>query len=196
MWRGEGRGCEQVHYDDSRWRRAEVTGMPQSIVRFVTVVDNFNYRVGRLTMYLIVLLLGILLYAAFSKAAFDISPIWTVEMAQFTLTAYYMLGGAYSFQNGAHVRMDLFYSHWQPRTRAIVDCFTVIGLLVYLGVLLFGAIESTIYVFETGQRRPSAWQPYLWPIRMIMAAGVLLMLLQALSAFFKDLALARGKPIA
>lgn len=169
--------------------------MPSAIVIFVRRVDAMNRWIGRLVIYLVVLLLGILIYAALSKAAFNIAPIWTIEMAQFTLTAYYMLGGAYSFQNGAHVRMDLFYSRWSPKTKALVDCLTVIGLLVYLGVLLYGAVESTYYVFETGQRRPSAWQPHLWPIRSIMAIGIAMMLLQALSTFFKDLAIVRGKPI-
>lgn len=170
--------------------------MPSGIVAFVRFVDGMNRRIGRLVIYLALVLLGILLFAALSKGFASISPIWTVEMAQFTLTAYYMLGGAYSFQNGAHVRMDLFYSRWSVRRRALVDCVTVIGLLVYLGVLLYGAVESTSYVMETGQRRPSAWQPLLWPIRLIMTLGVFMMLLQALSALCKDLAIVRGKPIA
>jgi TRAP-type mannitol/chloroaromatic compound transport system permease small subunit len=169
--------------------------MPKPIIAYVRYVEAFNRRVGKLAMYLILVLLGILLYAAFSKAAFRISPIWTIEMAQFTLTAYYVLGGPYAFQNEALVRMDLFYSRWKPRTRAIVDCITIIGLLIYLGVLLYGAVVSAHYAFETGQRRPSAWGPELWPIRTIMSIGILLMLLQAIATFLKDLATARGKPI-
>lgn len=169
--------------------------MPEVIVRYVRFIEALNRRVGKFAMFLIVPLLGILLYAAAAKASADISPIWTIEMAQFTLTAYYMLGGAYSFQNGALVRMDLFYSHWKPKTRAAVDAITIIGMIVYLAVLLYGAAASTHYVFETGQRRPSAWQPYLWPIRSIMTVGILLMLLQATATFLKDLATARGKPI-
>jgi TRAP-type mannitol/chloroaromatic compound transport system permease small subunit len=169
--------------------------MPTWIINFVRYVDAFNRRIGRLTMYGVLLLMAVLLYAAFSKAAFSISPIWTVEMAQFTLTAYYMLGGPYSFQNEGHVRMDLFYSNWSPRTQALVDCVTVIGLIVYLLVLLRGGIDSTYYAFATGQHRPSAWAPPLWPIRSIMCIGIFLMLLQALSTMFKDIAIYRGKPI-
>lgn len=169
--------------------------MPRVIVAYVRYVEAFNRRIGKVAMYLILVLLGILLYAAISKAAFRISPIWTIEMAAFTLTAYYILGGPYAFQNNALVRMDLFYSHWKPRTRAFVDCITIIGLFVYLGVLLYGGVLSSIYTFETEQRRPSAWGPELWPIRSIMTFGILLMLLQAIATFFKDLAIARGKPI-
>jgi TRAP-type mannitol/chloroaromatic compound transport system permease small subunit len=113
-------------------------------------------------------------------------------MASFTLAAIYMLGGAYSLQTGGHVRMDLFYGEWSPRTRALVDCLTVLGLLLYLGVLLVGAVESTTYAIETGQHRPSAWGPPLWPIRLVMATGVFLMLLQVIAIVIRDIAEIRG----
>ena len=35
--------------------------------------------------------------------------MWIIEMAQFTITAYYLLGGGYSMITDDHVRMDLFY---------------------------------------------------------------------------------------
>jgi TRAP-type mannitol/chloroaromatic compound transport system permease small subunit len=169
--------------------------MPDLVVRYVRFVDALNRGVGRVVMWGVVVLLGILLYAAFSKAAFRISPIWTVEMAQFTLTAYYLLGGGFTLQNGAHVRMDLFYSNWTPRTRAVVDALTILCLIVYLAVLLYGAFKSTWFVIENGQRRPSAWRPYLWPIRSVMTVGILLMLMQATAIFCRDIAEARGRPI-
>ena len=45
-------------------------------------------------------------------------------MAQFMLTAYYILGGGYSMQIDAHVRMDVFYSRWSPRKQALADALT------------------------------------------------------------------------
>lgn len=169
--------------------------MPAAIRRYVHFVDTMNRWIGKAAMWLVVVLLGILLFAAFSKAAFRISPIWTVEMAQFTLTAYFMLGGAWAMQSGAHVRMDVFYERWSHRSRAIVDALMILCLLFYLGVLLYGAIQSTWYAFETGQRRPSAWRPELWPIRSIMTFGILIMLMQATAIFFRDVAAARGETI-
>ena len=46
-----------------------------------------------------------------------------------------------------------------------------------------------------GQRNRSAWAPYMAPIKIIMGTGVLLMLLQAIATFFKDLAKAMGREI-
>jgi TRAP-type mannitol/chloroaromatic compound transport system permease small subunit len=166
--------------------------MPEILIAYVRWIDAINRRIGHFAMYLILVLIGILLYAGVSKAVFGVGPIWSVEMASFTLAAIYMLGGAYSLQTGGHVRMDLFYGEWSPRTRALVDCLTVLGLLLYLGVLLVGAVESTTYAIETGQHRPSAWGPPLWPIRLVMATGVFLMLLQVIAIVIRDIAEIRG----
>jgi TRAP-type mannitol/chloroaromatic compound transport system permease small subunit len=118
-----------------------------------------------------------------------------LETAQFLMVAYFLLGGGYSMQLDAHVRMDLLYSHWAPRTRAAVDAFTVLLLIFYLFWLLYGGISSTAYALEYGETSYSSWSPRMAPIKIIMTVGVALMLLQAIATFFKDLASARGETL-
>ncbi len=156
----------------------------RSYVRFV---DSINYRIGRMAMFGIFVMMGILLWSSISKVFFTPS-LWTLEMAQFAMVAYYMLGGPYSIQMGSNVRMDLLYGEWSPRRKAAVDTLTVMFLLFYLVVLLWGGIDSTIYAFQYGgERSPTAWRPYLWPVKLIMCLGILLMILQALSELSKDI---------
>lgn len=108
-------------------------------------------------------------------------------MAQFAMVAYYILGGPYSIQMGSNVRMDLFYGGWSPGRKAWADACTVFFLIFYLVILLWGGVDSTIYSFQYGgERSPTAWRPYLWPIKCIMVLGIVLMLLQALSELCKD----------
>jgi TRAP-type mannitol/chloroaromatic compound transport system permease small subunit len=92
--------------------------------------------------------------------------------------------------------MDLFYSRFSARHRAIIDAVTILCVLFFLGVLLWGAVSSTQYALQYNQKNYSAWSPVLWPVKLAMTAGILLMLLQVLSQFFKDLAEAMGRPIA
>ena len=127
----------------------------------------------------------------------DILPalLWTLEIAQFAMVAYYILGGPFSLQIGANVRMDLFYGGWTDRKKAWFDAFSILLLIFYLGVLLYGAIDSTTYSLQYNERSPTAWRPLLWPIKIIMCAGIFLMLLQAISEFFKDIAKLKGKEI-
>src|SRR5690606_25052319 len=138
--------------------------MRKGIRAFVRVVDAFNLKVGRFAMYLIFAMLAVLLYSSLSKTFFTPS-IWTLEVAQFLMVSYFLLGGAYSMQLDAHVRMDLLYSRWQPRTRARVDVVTVLLLIFYLGLLLYGGISSTWYALEYDETSYSAWSPHMAPIK-------------------------------
>lgn len=170
--------------------------MPAAIRLYVRHVDGASHAVGRFAMYLIFAMLGILLYSSISRTVFDVPLIWVVEMAQFAMAAYYILGGAYAMQLDSHVRMDLLYARWSPRTRAIIDVVTSVFLLFYLVVLIVGALSSTIYALEYGQTNYSTWAPPLAPIKIIMTAGIALVVLQAIAMVFKDLATATGRSLA
>ncbi len=180
--------------------------------RYIRIVDAVNYRVGRVMMYGIFVMIAILLWSSISKTFF-LPSLWTLEIAQFAMVAYYIMGGPYSIQLGSNVRMDLFYGDWSDRKKAQFDAFTVLFLIFYLGVLLYGGLGSTAYSLGyfgdepfrflggvvTGtetpgrlERSPTAWRPYLWPIKVIMCIGIFLMLLQAVSELFKDIIRLRG----
>ncbi|TVZ40966.1 TRAP-type mannitol/chloroaromatic compound transport system permease small subunit [Alteromonadaceae bacterium 2753L.S.0a.02] len=168
--------------------------MPRFITGYVRVIDAFNRYIGRFMMYGIFAMVGILMWSSISKTFF-LPSLWTLEAAQFAMVGYYILGGAYAMQLRANVRMDLFYGEWSAKTKAWVDAFTVFFLIFYLGVLLYGAYESTLYSFEYNQRSRTAWRPYLWPIKAVMCVGFVLMILQSISEFFKDIARIRGEEI-
>lgn len=185
------------------------------LLSFANGIDQINTAIGKVVMYGVFVLMGILLWSSISKTFF-MPTQWTLEMAQFAMVAYYMLGGPYSIISGANVRMDLFYGNWSLRRKATVDVFTVLFLLFYLGILLYGALGSTAYSLgywgtepvsffmgliagseEIGrlERSSTAWRPYIWPIKTIMIVGMTLMLLQAISELIKDIARAFGHDI-
>jgi TRAP-type mannitol/chloroaromatic compound transport system permease small subunit len=189
--------------------------MMRSAMRaYIRAIDRMNRFIGRIAMYLIFVLMGVLLWSTLSKAV-STPSLWTLETAQFVMVAYYVLGGPYSIQLGSNVRMDLFFGDWSPRTKAMVDGFTVFFLLFYLVVLFMGAVSSTAYslgyfgkepfAFFGGlfmalitegipgvqdrlgflEVSPTAWRPPLWPIKIVLCVGVFLMILQALAEFFR-----------
>ncbi len=183
--------------------------------RYIRAVDAVNYRIGRVMIYGIFVLMAILLWSSISGTFFNPS-LWTLELAQFAMVTYYILGGPYSIQLGSNVRMDLFYGEWSLRRKAWFDLFTVLFLIFYLGVLLYGAVASTAYSLgywgsepfsffaglvsgteEIGrmERSASPWRPYLWPIKAIMTLGMFLMLLQCTSELFKDVLRIRGEEV-
>jgi len=198
--------------------------MPRAMLVYIRAIDAMNRFIGRTAMYLIFALVGVLLWSSISKTFFTPS-LWTLETAQFVMVAYYVLGGPYSIQLGSNVRMDLFYGGWSLRQKAWFDAFTVLFLMFYLGVLLYGAVGSTAYslgYFGTEpfsffadlmgtlitegvgaakeqlgflERSSTAWRPYLWPVKTILSFGVFMMLLQCLAELFRDVARIKGEAI-
>ncbi|MBM7067456.1 TRAP transporter small permease subunit [Actibacterium sp. 188UL27-1] len=181
--------------------------MTRAMGTYIRTIDAVNYGLGRAVMYGLFAMMAVLLWSSISKT-FLLPSLWTLETAQFAMMAYFILGGPYAIQLGANVRMDLFYGNWSDRRKAWVDCVTVLFLIFYLGVLLYGALGSTAYSlgnftappleffagFLTGEsevgrleRSPTAWRPYLWPIKSVIVLGLTLMLLQAISELFKDI---------
>lgn len=180
--------------------------MTSLLLTFARTIDSFNRTIGLVVMYGIFILMGVLLWSSVSKTFF-VPSVWTLEMSQFLMVAYFMLGGPYTVLTGSNVRMDLFYNNWSLRKKAAVDSITVLFLLFYLAVMLYGAISSTAYSLGyweskpfsffaglvTGEEKigrleksPTAWAPYLWPIKVIMIISLLLMFLQSLSELCKD----------
>ena len=165
--------------------------MPRAIRSYVRYVDAVNRVVGRFAMYMIYAMMGLLLYSAITKTFF-LPAIWTLELAQFSMAAYYLLGGGYSMQLDSHVRMDLVYGRWSSKGKGFADSMTSFFLVFYLVFLLYGSFSSTEYALQYGETSYSSWSPYMAPIKIIMAFGIVLMLLQAIAIFFRDLARARG----
>ena len=169
--------------------------MPKFISFFVSVVDIVCERVGRFVMYGVFLMMFLLILSFVTRNIINFPLMWIIEMAQFTITAYYLLGGGYSMLSDDHVRMDLFYGKLSKKGKAKMDIFTSFFLIFYLIILFNGSITSLIYTIETKQKLFTAWAPYVWPIKTLMLIGILLMLLQAFSSLFKNIANVKNSKI-
>jgi TRAP-type mannitol/chloroaromatic compound transport system permease small subunit len=169
--------------------------MPAAIRHYVRIIDRLSDYVGYVAMMLIFLMVGILLLDAVTRNVVHIPLHWCIEFAQFTLAAYYFMGGAMTIKDDSHVRMDLFYERLSVRGKAKMDLVTIGCMIFYLAVMLIGSISSLRYAIETGERRFSMWNPSMIPIKMLMVACIVLMLLQGFSLVFKHIATLRGADI-
>ncbi|WP_201742299.1 TRAP transporter small permease subunit [Mangrovicoccus ximenensis] len=163
---------------------------------YVRVVDRLSDWVGIVAMYLIFLMIAVLLLDAVTRNVIDIPLHWCIEFTQFTLAAYYFMGGAMTLKNESHVRMDLFYERLSPKGKARLDAVTILCLLFYLCVLLWGSVSSLEYAIQTNEKRFSMWNPSMIPIKTLMTACIVLMILQSLSILAKTVGFLKGEDLA
>lgn len=167
--------------------------MPHLIRAYVRIVDRVSDYVGYLAASLIFFMGATLLLDAVTRNVLNIPVHWAIELTQFTLAAYYFMGGPITLKNNEHVRMDLWYANLSERGKAKLDLVTVWCMIFYLGVMLVGSISSLQYAIATNEKRFSMWNPSVIPIKALLSVCLVLMLLQAFALVFKHIATLRGE---
>jgi TRAP-type mannitol/chloroaromatic compound transport system permease small subunit len=158
--------------------------------RFLKTIDRISEQSGKAVSFLIVFLVFVILYEIFVRYLFNSPTIWAHEIAQMIYGAYVILLGAYVLQRGGHVNVDILYHRFRPRTRAIIDLFTWLLFFYFCGLLLWKGGEMAWDSFKVLETEPTAFAPPVYPIKMMIPLGALLILLQGLAKFIRDFNLA------
>ncbi|MFC1938667.1 TRAP transporter small permease subunit [Chloroflexota bacterium] len=169
--------------------------MPKVLVNYVRQIELMNTRIGKIFKFGLFVMLGFMTIAVVGRLVLKTPAQWTLEMGMFVLGAYYFIAGGYVLLRDEHVRMDAFYSRWNPRKRAIADAATFFLLAIYIIVLIRGGISDTVFSWTYGQHSSTTWGPMLAPAKGILTTGAIILLLQAVATFIRNLATIRGKEI-
>ncbi len=169
--------------------------MRRLIAAYVHLTDRVSDYVGYLAAALIFFMGGTLIFDAITRNLIKMPVHWAVELTQFTLAAYYFMGGPMTLKNDEHVRMDLWYASLSRRNRNRMDLGTIGFLIFYLGVTLVGSVSSLAYAIQTNEKRFSIWNPSVIPIKALMVLCLVLMLMQAVALLLRHVGLVRkGHP--
>ena len=100
--------------------------MPTIFILYVKVIDKITDIIGRITMYTVFAMMDILVLSFVTRNIINFPLLWIIEMAQFIMTGYYLMGGAYSMKENQHVRMDLVYGNFSEKNKARMDLFCLL----------------------------------------------------------------------
>jgi len=154
--------------------------------RFIRTVEQISEWSGKGISFLIIPLTGVILYEILVRYLFGAPTIWAHEVAQMIYGAYVILLGAYAMRKGIHVNVELLYGKFSPRTKAAVDLFTWILFYLFCGLILVKGWEMAWESFQMGETESTTFAPIVWPIKMTIPLGALLILLQGLVKTIRD----------
>jgi TRAP-type mannitol/chloroaromatic compound transport system permease small subunit len=157
---------------------------------FLKAIDRINEQTGKAVSSLVIVLVAVVLYEIFVRYLFNSPTIWAHETSQMIYGAYVILLGGYVLQRGGHVNVDILYHRFTPRTRAVIDLFTWLLFFYFCGLLLVKGWEMAWDSFQVRETEPTSFAPPVYPIKMTIPLGALLILLQGLAKFIRDLNLA------
>ena len=158
-----------------------------------SAIDWFNDLMGKIGALLAIPLVVVVFYEIIMRYAFDAPTVWGFEMTLFIYGINYMLGLAVTEKHGGHVSVDVVTMHLKPKAKALVAMFSYI--VFFVPVWLCMVIWTCKYTFNSVsmmERNPTSWNPPVWPVKLLMALGVVMLFLQGLASLIRHYQTYRG----
>jgi TRAP-type mannitol/chloroaromatic compound transport system permease small subunit len=151
--------------------------------RVILGIDQISKTVGHAFAWCIVILTLGTCYEVFVRYLLNAPTSWAFDFSYLMYGAVFYMAGAYTLSRGGHVRADMFYRLWRPRTQAVVELvlyviffFPGILALMYSG-WLYGYDSARI--LEVSVNSPAGIP--IWPLKMMIPFGAGLIALQGLA---------------
>lgn len=144
------------------------------------LVDRLNQAIGRTVGWLILVLTLITSYDIIARKFFASPLRWSYDVSYMLYSTLFMLAGAYTLSRNAHVRGDMMYSRFTPRTQALMD-LTLYVAFFYPGILAL-VVSGTDYAARAAalmeRSAVMANGIYIWPLKFVIPVSAALMLVQ------------------
>src|SRR6187399_3562240 len=106
--------------------------------RFLLTIDRISTWTGKAAAWLIIGLMGLVCAEVFKRYILNAPTAWIFDASNMLYGTLFMIGGAYTLAQNAHVRGDFLYSSMKPRTQAMLD------LVLYI-VFFIPGIAALVY---------------------------------------------------
>lgn len=159
------------------------TSNDSSLAIIARRIDSLNERVGQAISWLTLAMVLVTFTVVVLRYLFSIGWIAMQESITYMHAVVFMLGAAYTLKHAGHVRVDIIYRARNPRTRAWIDLFG--ALLLLLPVCLFIGWISWEYIAAAWSVRESSQEaggiPAVFLLKTVILVMALLLVLQGIS---------------
>jgi TRAP-type mannitol/chloroaromatic compound transport system permease small subunit len=155
--------------------------------RVIRVLELPARAAGIVAAWLLVPLVLVTCFEIVMRYAFGAPTIWGFEFASNLTGANWLLGIAFALAIGAHVRTDVLSQRFPKRVAAGID---LAGFLFLALPMLAWLSHRLLYHFSAGlasgeRTGASAWNPPVWPMRLVIFFGITLLTLQVVVEILK-----------
>jgi TRAP-type mannitol/chloroaromatic compound transport system permease small subunit len=165
-----------------------------ALLKFSSLVDRANERIGRWSGWLTLLAIVICTVNAVIRYAFNLSSNAWLEMQWYLNSATFLLVAAYTLKVNAHVRIDVIAGRLSPRAQAWIDILGgLLGLLPACLIIAWYSWPSLVNSYRIGEHSSDPGGLIRWPVRLLIPVAFALLALQGLSEVIKRIAFLRGR---
>ena len=167
-----------------------------TVEKIMAVVDSVSSKMGKLGGFLFLLLTATVLYEVLARYIFNAPTIWSFTLTTFLWGGACLLTSAWVLMINRHVSVDLLSAKLSPRVAKILDMVMYLFLFFPFVIIIFlKGIDQAAWSWKTLQREYfSPWEAPLYPIKTLIPIAVLILLLQGINKWIRNLIFViRGK---
>jgi len=152
--------------------------------------ESFVSRLSRVSGYtsgwVIFAMMLLVTAAVFARRLFGYPLVFSDEYSAYLMVFCVYVGGAYTLQQDAHVRVDIVAIRLKPRTRIICRIVTSFCSLIYGSVLTWQTAKLVLYDWQIGHKASSIMETPTWIPAMAVPVGLLILTLQMILCIAQD----------
>ncbi|MBF0230181.1 MAG: TRAP transporter small permease subunit [Desulfamplus sp.] len=152
------------------------------------ILDKIVIKQGHIMAYLMPLLVIVTGLEVFRRYALSAPSIWALEFTTFLFGIHFIMGFSYTEQYDGHVSVDIVTARLSEKARIIL--WLVATLLLSLPSVALLAYGGIVYAYESVvilEKNSTAWSPPIWPVKLFIPLGFLLLLMQIVSNILKKI---------
>jgi len=165
---------------------AKPSGKLWTMVNMIDTASNWS---GKTVRWLIFPLVFGATYEVIARYAFNAPTIWAYDLSYMLYGSFFMLGAAYALRTKSHIRTDILYNRWSPRTQGWVDAILYL-FFFFPGIIFFliAGWDEAAHSWSIVERSEAgAWRPPIYPFKTVIPVTAFLLLFQGVSELVKSL---------
>jgi len=169
----------------------------KTVIAVMKIVETINEKVAKITSYCLILLILSLVYEVFARYVFNAPTTWSSDATYFLCSIALIFAMAYTWQTGGHVSVDMILVKLPVKVQAFLNVFFMLTMfflcwLMIIGVMVPHVIES----WRILERSSIGYFPPIYPYKTWILIGTLMLVIQGINVFIKELyRLIKGKEL-
>jgi len=158
-------------------------------------IDNLTDFFGKISSYLVLILSILVVWDALSRYLFHAGSVALQELEWHIFDVIFLMGLSWALKADEHVRVDIFYSRFSPKTKALVNLISMLFLILPFSAMVVYTSSNFIYLSYLQNEISSdpGGLKYRYVIKGFIAFGFVLLALQSLSEAYKNFKILRGQ---
>jgi TRAP-type mannitol/chloroaromatic compound transport system permease small subunit len=163
------------------------------LLQFSRLIDATSERVGRATIWLILIVVVVSAGNAVSRFSLNLSSNAMLEIQWYMFSAVFLFCAAYVLKKNEHIRIDVIAGRLSERAQNWIDVFGILVFLLPMAVLItWTSWPVFMNAWHSGEMSSNPGGLIRWPVRLMLPLGFALLILQAVSELIKRVAFLTG----